>query len=200
MGIFGPSQKNVWSEFAEEIEASFIEGGVFKGNKIEAKFENWTIIIDTYSQSTGNTTSTYTRLRAPFKEIIPIEFKLYKSGIFSGIGKAMGGQDVLTGHGKFDEDFIVKGNPEEKIKELLSLDKIRDLINIEDKLRIETKKEKSPFSAKLPRDVNQLYFIVNGVVKDKERLTNIYFLAAFLLKQLSNIGVAREEDPEVELK
>lgn len=200
MGIFGPSQKDVWSEFADEIEASFIEGGVFKGSKIEGKFENWTITIDTYSQSSGNTTSTYTRLRAPFKEIMPMEFKLYKSGIFSGIGKAIGGQDVLTGDSKFDEDFIVKGNPEEKIKELLSLEKIRNLIKIEDKIRIETKREKSPFSAKLPRDVNQLYFIVNGVVKDKERLKNIYFLAAFLLKQLGNIGMAREEDPGVELK
>lgn len=200
MGIFGPSQKDIWREFAEEIEGSFIEGGVFKSNKIEAKFENWTITIDTYSQSSGSSSSTYTRLRAPFKEIIPIDFKIYKSGIFSGLGKAMGGQDVLTGDSRFDEDFIVKGDDEDKIRELLSLDKIRNLIRLEDGIRIETKREKSPFSAKFPKDVNQLYFIGNGVIRDKERLANIYFLAALLLKQLSNIGLASEEDPEVELK
>lgn len=200
MGIFGPSQKDIWREFAEEIQASFVEGGVFKANKIESRFENWTITIDTYTQSSGNTSSTYTRLRAPFKEIIPIDFKIYKKGIFSGIGKAMGGQDLLTGHSEFDQAFIVKGDNEEKIKELLSLDKLRQLIEVEDKIRIETKREKSIFSAKLPTDVNQLYFIGNGAIKDKNRLTNIYFLAAFLLKQLSNIGVASEEDPQVDLK
>lgn len=200
MGLFGPSQKEVWSEFAEEIEGKFIEGGIFKGNKIEARFENWTITIDTYTQSSGNTSQTYTRLRAPYKELQKLDFKVYKSGIFSGIGKALGMQDVIIGDSEFDENFIIKGSDDDKLKELLQLDKIRELISIESKIRIETKREKSLFSSKLPEDVNQLYFIGGGVIKDKERLTNIYFLAAFILKQLSQIGVAAQDNPQVELK
>lgn len=200
MGIFGTSQKDIWREFATEIEASFIEGGVFKANKIESKFENWTITIDTYTQSSGNTASTYTRLRAPYKEIQKLDFKIYKSGIFSGLGKALGMQDVRIGDHEFDENFIVKASDDEKLRQLLQLDKLRGLINLENKIRIETKRKKSPFSSKLAEDVNQLYFIGNGVIKDKERLANIYFLAVFILKQLASIGVASEESPKVELK
>lgn len=200
MGIFGPSQKDVWREFATEIEGDFKEGGIFKASKIEGKLENWTITIDTYTQSSGNSSSTYTRLRAPYKEISQLDFKIYKSGIFSGLGKALGQQDVKTGDQEFDENFIVKGSDDEKVKQLLQLDKLRELISLENKIRIESKREKSPFSAKLPGDVNQLYFLANGLIKDKERLTNIYFLAAFILKQLAAIGIASEEDPGVDLK
>lgn len=200
MGIFGPSQSEVWSEFASEIEAEYIKGRVFQADKIISKFENWTVTIDTYSQSSGNSTATYTRFRSPYKELENMDFKIYKSGIFSGIGKALKMQDVLTGDNDFDQKFTVKGNNEGKLKELLELDKIRQMIKAEDKIRVETKRGRSPFSSKLPQDVNQLYFLENGLIKDKERLTNIYTLIVFMLKQLTKIGIASEEDPKVELK
>lgn len=200
MGIFGPSQSEVWSEFTSEIEAEYIKGGVFQADKIISGFENWTVTIDTYSQSSGNSTATYTRFRAPYKELENMDFKIYKSGIFSGIGKALKMQDVLTGDSDFDQKFTVKGNNEGKLKELLELDKIRQIIKAEDKIKIETKRDRSPFSSKLPQDVNQLYFLENGLIKDKERLTNIYTLIVFMLKQLTKIGIASEEDPKVELK
>lgn len=200
MGIFGPSQSEIWNEFANEIEADFVKGGVFQADKVISRFENWTITIDNYSQSSGNVTTTYTRFRAPYKEVERMDFKIYKSGIFSGLGKSFGMQNILTGDSVFDEKFIIKGDNEEKLIELLQLDKIRELIKAEDKIRIETRREKSILSAKLPQDVNQLYFIEDGTLKDKTRLTNIYFLIIFMLKQLTKIGVASEEDPGVKLR
>lgn len=89
----------------------------------------------------------------------------------------------MTGYSEFDDNFMVKASNESKVRELLVLDKIRELIEIENKIRIQARREKSPFSAKFSKDMNQLYFIGNGVIKDKNRLTNIYFLAAFILKQ-----------------
>ncbi len=200
MGIFGPSSKDVWREFASEIEGEFIEGGIFKAPRIESNFENWTIVIDSYSQSSGNSSQTYTRLRAPYKEKTSLDFKIYKSGIFSGLGKTFGMQDIKTGDKDFDENFIVKGSDHSKVKELLQLEKLRELISVDNKIRIQTKREKSMFSAKLGEDINQLYFIANGMIKDRERLANMYFLAAFFLRQLELIGIASEENPEVELK
>ena len=200
MGIFGGSSKEIWREFALEIEGEFIEGGIFKAPRIESNFENWTIIIDTYTQSSGNSSQTYTRLRAPYKEKISLDFKIYKSGIFSGLGKTLGMQDIKTGDKDFDENFIVKGSDDSKIRELLQGEKLRELISRDNKIRIETKREKSIFSARLGEDINQLYFLANGMIKDKERLTNMYFLAAFLLKHLEFLGIASEENPQVELK
>lgn len=200
MGIFGSSQSEVWNEFANEIEADFVKGGVFQSDKVISIFENWIITIDNYSQSSGNVTTTYTRFRAPYKELERMDFKIYKSGIFSGLGKSFGMENILTGDSEFDEQFTIKGDNENKLIELLELDKIRELIKVEDRTRIESRREKSILSAKLPQDINQLYFIVNGTLKDKNRLTNIYFLIIFMLKQLTEIGVASEEDPGVKLR
>lgn len=44
-GIFGPSQEEIWTQFAYEIEADFISGGVFKTKKVVAKFEKWVITM-----------------------------------------------------------------------------------------------------------------------------------------------------------
>ena len=200
MGIFGPNQSEIWKEFAGEIEGDFIEGGVFQAKKIISRFENWTITIDTYSQSTGSSTATYTRFRAPYLEVENMDFKIYKRGIFSGIGRAFGMKDIATGDREFDEKFVIKANNEEKLKEFFESDRIKQLIQTEDKIKIETKRDKSPFSAKLPQGVNQIYFLGNGVIKDKERLENIYFLMVFMLRQLTKIGVASTEDPKVELR
>jgi hypothetical protein len=68
--VFGLSKAEIWQQLCNEIGAEFIQGGIWKGNKVVARVKEWTITLDTYSQttSTGQTTTstTYTRLRAPY--------------------------------------------------------------------------------------------------------------------------------------
>lgn len=198
--IFGPSQEEIWSQFANEIGADFVNEGIWKAKKVVARFENWVVTLDTYTQSSGKTSTTYTRIRAPYVNKDGFNFKIYKSGWFSDIGKTFGMQDVEIGYPEFDEKFIIKGNDESKLRELFSSDKIRELISSQENIYLEVKDDEGWFGTDFPEGVDELYFQTMGVIKDIERLKSLYMLFALILNKLCIMGSAYEEGPEITLK
>jgi len=139
MALFGTSRKEVWKQLSEEISASYIEGGYFKDPRIEYKHNIWTIYLDTYTVSTGKSNITYTRMRAPFINTKKLFFKLYRKGVFSNIGKALGMQDIEIGYDYFDNDYIIKGNDEILLRRLFQNHKIRNYIEKQSRILLEIK-------------------------------------------------------------
>jgi len=193
VGIFGPSQKEIWQQFADEIGGEFIEEGFWKSKKVVANFENWTVTLDTFARSTGKTSTVYTRMRAPYKTKDEFKFKLYRKGLFSNIGKALGMQDIEVGYPEFDDEFIIKGNDETKIIELFSNDKIRELITYQDRIYLEIKDNKGFFSPVTEEGIYELYFESVGVIKDIDRLKNLFMLFILVLNRLTLIGSATDK-------
>ena len=198
--LFGPSQEEIWTQFANEVGADFIDGGMFKTKKVVGRFENWVVTLDTYTVSSGKSSTTYTRIRAPYVNKDGFNFKIYKSGLFSDMGKALGMQDVEIGYPEFDENFIIKGNNEDKLIELFSSDKIRQLISTQKNFHMEVKDDEGWFGSEFPEGVDELYFQTYGVIKDIGRLKDLYMLFALVLNKLCLIGSAYEEEPEINLK
>lgn len=201
--IMGPSQKDVWEKFAQEIEGDLIQEGILKSNKIHAKIHDWMITIDTYTQSVQHVYSTYTRIRAPFINKEKFNFNIYRKGIFSEIGKFFKMQNIELGYADFDQAFIVKGNDEDIVKELLSSEKIRELIHLQSHLNFDIRNDDGSFGLNFPDNVEQLHFETNDVIKDIDRLKSMYMLFVLVLNKLSLIGVAdkiyKETDSEIEL-
>ena len=52
MGWFGPSKDEVWRQLCNEIGAEFVEGGFWKGSKVQAHVGPWTVTLDTYTVHT----------------------------------------------------------------------------------------------------------------------------------------------------
>lgn len=198
--LFGPSQEEIWTQFANEVGADFVDGGVFKTKKVVGRFQNWVVTLDTYTVSTGKSSTTYTRIRAPYVNKDGFNFKIYKSGLFSDVGKTFGMQDVEIGYPEFDEDFIIKGNNEDKLIELFSSEKIRELISGQKNFHMEVKDDEGWFGSEFPDGVDELYFQTHGVIKDIGRLKDLYMLFALVLNKLCLIGSAYEEVPEIILK
>jgi hypothetical protein len=201
--VFGPSQEEIWQQLCNEIGAEFVQGGLWKGNKVVARVKEWTITLDTYSQttSTGKTTTTYTytRLRAPYVNQDGFRFKIYRRGLFEGLRKFFGGQDIQVGYPDFDDDFIIKGNNPLKVVQLFANPKIRQLIQAQPQILFEVKDDEGWFSAKFPEGVDELYFQVSGTIKDVARLKLLYDLFAETLNHLCEIGSAYEGNPNCEL-
>ena len=55
------------------------------------------------------------------------------------------------------------------------------------------------FGPKFPEDVDELHFLVVGVIKDVERLKALFELFAAVLDQLCRIGSAYKQVPDVTL-
>ena len=199
MGWFGPSKDEVWRQLSQEIRAEFVGGGFWKGNKVQAHVGPWTITLDTYTVSDGHSSTTFTRMRAPYVNPEGFRFTIYRKGFFSDLGKFLGMQDIEVGDFEFDEAFIIKGNDEGKLCGLFANPKIRQMIQDQPKIRLEVKDSEGWFGPKFPENVDELHFQVVGVIKDVERLKALFDLFAAVLDQLCRIGSAYKQEPGVSL-
>jgi len=198
--LFGPSKKEIWRILSEQINSEFVEGGFFTGSdKVIARFKEWTITLDTYTVTNGNTSTTYTRMRAPYVNADGFRFSIYRSGIFSELGVFLGFQDVIIGNESFDEQFVIKASDEEKVKKLLAEPHIRDLISLHQRFRLEVKDDEGWFNKSFPDGVDELYFSVPGVIKDINQLKSLFEMFSEVLNRLCIIGSAYETSPGVDL-
>ncbi len=198
--LFGPSRDEVWQKLSHEIGGDFDDGGFWKGSKLEVKHGEWTITLDTYTVSTGKSSTTYTRIRAPYINKDNFRFTIYRKSIFSGIGKALGMRDVEIGYPQFDDDFIIKGNDENLLRTLFANIKIRELISAQPRIHLQVKDDEGYFGSQFPRGVDELYFQTVGVIKDTQRLRQLFELFSEVLNHLCHIGSAYEDDPRINLK
>ena len=136
-------------------------------------------------------------MRAPYVNRDGFRFKIYRRNIFSGIGKLFGTQDVEVGDAFFDDEFIVQGEPEHLIRSLLTNGMIRQLIQNQKDIHFEVKDDEGWFREKFPEGVDELYFEVVGIIKEKDRLKNLFDLFSLVLDELCRLGSAYETGPGV---
>src|SRR3954469_3170358 len=170
MGWFGPSREEVWRQLCREIGAEFIGGGFWQGSKVQAHVGPWTVTLDTHTVYTGHAHFTYTRMRASYVNPGGLRFTVYRKGLFSGLGKLLGMQDIEVGDPEFDEAFIVKGTDEARVRELFADPEVRALLTAQSQIRLEVKDSEGWFGPAFPVDVDELHFQVHGVIKEMDRL------------------------------
>ena len=87
MGWFGPSKDEVWQQLSQEIGADFVEGGFWKGNKVQAACQT----LDDHPRHLHRQHAaphvTYTRMRAPYINPEGFRFTIYRKDLFSDLGK-----------------------------------------------------------------------------------------------------------------
>ncbi len=197
--LFRPSQEEVWQQLCIEIGGTYTKGGLWKGDKVTVRVKDWTVTLDTYTVSTGKSSTVFTRMRVPYANVDGFRFKVYRKNFFSNLGKVLGMDDIEVGYPDFDNDFIIKGNDTNKVITFFSNPEIRQLIQQQPKISFEVKDDEGWFGAQFPEGVDELYFQVNGVIKDVELLKNLFELFAKTLNYLCHIGSAYENDSNIEL-
>jgi hypothetical protein len=154
---------DAWRQLAVEIGANFVEGGLLHSSKVQMPFKEWTITLDIYSVSSGDSSSNYTRLSAPVQDKQGFQFTLLRKSIVSKIDHALGAKQIVTGDAEFDDAFVVRGNDAAKERDLFSHQKICQLYLTERSLAGSLRK-------------NVLSLEITGEIKDVERLKNFFDL------------------------
>ena len=198
--IFGPSKDEIWTQIATGIGGEFIEGGFWGKDALIYKHGEWQILLDTYIVSTGQSSYTLTRMRAPFVNKDGLYFKISRQGFFSSIGKIFGMQDIEIGDPFFDEQFIIKSNNPEKIKLLFADGNIKELCQSQPRIHLSIKDDEGRFGTDFPEGVDELYFECTGVIKETALLKSLFALFCLILERLVRIDSAYEDDPQVTLK
>lgn len=193
--MFGPSQAEIWRRLAEQIGGQFEEGTWRRSSRVVVGVEHWTVTLDTFSVNTGETAQAYTRLRAPYVNADGFRFELFRSSIFSGLRSLVGLQDVPIGEAAFDKAFVVKAGDEGRVRTLLADADLRARMLAQPSLHLQVIDDEGWFGGTFPDGVDELRCTVPGVVRDVDRLRDLYDLFARLLHRLCAIGSAYEDDP-----
>ncbi len=198
-GIFGPSKDLIWNQIAKDIGGDYIDGGFWKKDVLRYRHDHWELLLDTFTRNHGKTSSTYTRLRVPFLNKDRLQFKIFREGFFSGIGKFFGMQDLQIRDHRFNEKFIIQGNNKHKIEQLLNDAQLKMLFEMVPDIHIEIKEDEGLFGKKYQEGVHVLYFERRGTLRDKETLLLLFRLFTTLLDRLVQIDSAYEDDPNLKL-
>jgi hypothetical protein len=191
--LFRLSQREIWQDLAEKINADFIPGKPFRStDAVQAYHENWTIILDTYQVPKG---PAVTRIRAPYLNRDSFHFRIMRENASTWIGKRVGMQDVVIGYPEFDEDFVIQGNDEVKLRQLFDNDLIRSLIHFQPQMSLKVILDDSYKTDEFGEGFSELIFEVPAVIKNIELLHALYDLFAEILNHLCHIGSAYENDP-----
>ena len=199
MGLFSPSRREIWKQLSDQIGAEYVDGGFWRGDKVEARHGEWIMTLDTFAVSTGKITVVYTRMRAPYVNTSGFRFTLYRRSAFSDLGKFFGMQDIEVGHTPFDDDFIVKANDEHRVRALLANPTVRALVEQQPDIHLSVQDDEGWFGKHFPEGVDELYFRVTGIIKDIDRLKRAYELFAETLDELCRLGAADNRPPQVRL-
>jgi hypothetical protein len=198
--LFGPSKEEIWSQLSNEIGAEYQHGRFFNTGKVVLSHRQWEIILDTYTVSTGKSAVIFTRMRAPYVNTDGFRFCMYRKNIFTWLGKMLGMQDIEIGDPYFDEEFVIKGAPEDMVMRLFANTSIRKLVQSQPDIHFQIKDDEGIFGNKFPEGVDELYFQTIGVIKDTQRLKDLFDLFTSVLEELCRLGSAYENDPGVTLK
>jgi hypothetical protein len=197
--LFGPSKDEIWRQLCAEIGADFVEGGFWHGNKVRARVKEWTVTLDIYTVHSGHAHQQFTRVRAPFVNADGFRFHVHRAGLFSELGKRLGMQDVVLGFPELDEQFIIRGNDESRLRQLFGYSRLRELLQAQPDLRFEVVDDEGWFGVDFPEGVDELRFQAHGVIKDIGRLKQLFELFSVTLDQLCLMGSAYVSGTSVEL-
>ena len=147
-----------------------------------------------------NSSTTCTRLRAPFVNKDGLYFRIYREGFFSNVGKFFGMEDLEIGDPFFDDSFVIKGNNHQQLIRLLPDQQLKNLIHEQPRISLEIRDDEGWFGPDFSGGVDELYFSRVGVMRDVNELKALFELFTHLLTRLVQIDSAYENDPNVELK
>lgn len=195
----GIKTKEAWTSFADQYGAQFIDGGLFKGIRVEYTYKHWPFYLDTFTVSTGKSSSTYTQVRAPFVGTSDFYFKLNRKSVFSRLAKKLGREYVETGDTAFDEMFVIKSNDIEKTKALFSFQELREQIISIKKVRLSIKNNEGKFGPNYQNMGKELYYYDAGIVKDTELLTKWFDMFKTTLNKMESLELAESQRSKVKL-
>ncbi len=193
--IFGPNTNEIWNHFAQELGGTFRPQTFWTAPAVRAEHGDWTILLDTFTVSTGKSSITYTRLRAPFINQDKFHFELYRASIFSSLGKFFGMQDITVDDPAFCREFIVKSNNEERIRSMLDDETLRTMIRLTPDIQFALREADAGFKKEFPDGGDQLHFLAHGVIRHIDVLHSLYNLFGYTLNLLCHYDSAYENDP-----
>lgn len=135
--LFSDGDVDLMEQFSREMGLAYQR----EGSSIIFRQGNRTIVIEHRKEQVGDDERSrerhWMRISTRFVRRDGFTFKFYRDGILSSIGRLFGMQDIKTGDPQFDDEFIIKGNDESRVRLLLSNEKLKQIIQYSPDIHLE---------------------------------------------------------------
>ncbi|MCH7563888.1 MAG: hypothetical protein IH968_08695 [Gemmatimonadetes bacterium] len=186
------TRREAWHAVAAALDGECVEGANPAKDKAVFQHLHWTIVLDTFTVNNGQTSVTYTRIRAPFTGSDDFKLTVARRHWFSRFNIVLGARTIEVGSRMFDEKYVTRTNNPGRARSLLNSSEIRSLIMAQPSLRLEVRRPSWSRRRKLSEGARDVIAQTTGVVTDPVRLENYVMLVAHTLDQLLRIGSASE--------
>jgi hypothetical protein len=211
--LFGPSRDEIWHGLMKQLSTDTggrLVPGLFgrgAGDKVQVTHGQWTVTLDFWMEPIDAAMRfhrhyqppIFTRVRAPYVNLDGFRFALDPTNSFTGVAKWFGMQDIEVDDREFDDDFVVKGNDESKVRKLFSNQRVRDLLKRVPAVRLAVKDNDGLIGVGFPEGTDELCLTAPGYPDHIEPFKILYDLFAETLDELCRMGSAYDKAPDVAL-
>lgn len=170
------SQRKSWQQFANEIDAEFIENGMLHPFQVKKEFENDVILLTTFSKMVGRTQMTGTIYSTTCENKNKTEFILTRKTLLSKLLKN-GFQKVDIYNPEFNKMFVVYGSNNREIKNVFDA----QLIN---SIQGQTPYNDLTIELSKTEETSEIKLSIYPVIKDVRQLKSLFEIIRILKEKL----------------
>jgi len=193
-----PKHGEAWSSLAESVGGDYRVNKRGKPKEVRIEDRGRLLTLDTYTVSTGQSSVTYTRVRAFYRARDEFRFKLSAENVFTRLFARLGMQDIRVGWPVLDQKYVIKSTNPTKVKQLMMGSAVGGLLAPEKPVAMSIKNASRKERKALGQDTVQLSAEVTGVERDVERLKWMLAVVSEALDYLVRIGVADTDRLDLE--
>jgi hypothetical protein len=118
--------REAWNQLAMRTGLTLEPGSFMIPPRLTGEFRRRPASLTTYTRGSGRTTTYYTQVTLTVQNNAGGGLRLTPQGFLSGLGKALGMQDVEVGDERFDKHFVIHSQPPEFAPNILADSMLRD--------------------------------------------------------------------------
>jgi HEAT repeat protein len=125
--------QRAWGQAAETMGLDFYKGSRFaRGMMIVGRLSGFDVTVDLFTKGSGRNKKTFTRIIVDTNGAVPSGITLKSEGFISGVKRAFGKDDILTGDRTFDDEIEVQGDEAAVVAALDERSRmtVRSLVNV----------------------------------------------------------------------
>ena len=183
--------RTAWKKIYDDAAIEIMNMGPVADNWIEFNFLNMKVVLATrFVRRKRYENIYYVSVRIPFKSSNGFKLKMYDQRTLAGIvAKIFAVQDIEIGDSKFDRNFIIQSDDENKVIRLFSGEHIKAASFFPDALEITIDSDYGFWATTFPEGAKELCVTVSGITWDTNSYKSLFKLSGEVLITLIEMGI-----------
>lgn len=163
-----------------------------KPTRATIPFGPWRLVVDQFTQSTGETSQTYMRVRALFVRDAPFRLRVTRRNPFHRLAEWLGIRSVEIGYSRVDRTLFVRSDRADVARQMLRGTSLGQALLSDPKQTLKVQPPGRGIRRQTGDKTGEVQVIKSGKSKDLSVLRSMVQIAMWTLQEMVRGRVARE--------